>query len=100
MTRPSTPQRIVDDRDFPIRIKVSPVDRGFGPLASDTIYWLQDNLSRGDWANHSPGHHTLAAITCFYFRRLDDAARFLEQFPKLKLADASPGQERERRAQD
>jgi hypothetical protein len=90
MVRRSTPQRTVDDRAFPIRIKVAPVDRGFGPLASDTVMWLQDNLPRSDWANHSVGHHMLSAATCFYFRHMEDAQRFLEQFPKLRLADCSP----------
>ena len=87
MVRRSTPQRIVDDRAFPVRIKVRTQGTCLGALASETVYWLQDNLPRGDFATHSTGDRTNLDASSFYFRRVEDAQRFLDAFPALILAD-------------
>lgn len=89
MVRRSTPQRVVDDRAFPVRVKIVVPGLGLGKLAVDTAYWLQENLPRGDFAFHSAAEIGPTAKTAFYFRRVEDAQRFLDQFPMLELADGT-----------
>lgn len=89
MVRRSIPARILDERAFPIRIRL--VDRILGDEAlrlGKAVEWLRENLENGHYASHSMdgyGSHTRA----FYFCRIQDAARFLEAFPECKLADAT-----------
>ncbi|GLK42743.1 hypothetical protein GCM10017612_06600 [Novosphingobium resinovorum] len=90
MVRRSTPQQKIDDAAFPIRVKVFAPNRGyggFGNLLNDMIYWLQDNLPGGDFAQYYGRSLGVRATTGFYLRSLEDAHRFLDAFPPLELAD-------------
>ncbi|MFD2134567.1 hypothetical protein ACFSLT_03805 [Novosphingobium resinovorum] len=84
MVRRSTPQQKIDDAAFPIRVKVFAPNRGyggFGNLLNDMIYWLQDNLPGGDFAQYYGRSLGVRATTGFYLRSLEDAHRFLDAFP-------------------
>lgn len=90
MVRRSTPQHKIDDAAFPIRVKVYAPDRGyggFGNLLNDMVFWLQDNLPKGDFAQYHGRSRGVRESTGFYFRTLEDARRFLDAFPALELAD-------------
>ncbi|PNU02534.1 hypothetical protein A8V01_09145 [Novosphingobium guangzhouense] len=90
MVRRSTPQQRIDDAAFPIRVKVFAPNKGyggFGNLLNDMIYWLQDNLPRGDFGQYHGRSPGIRESTGFYFRTLEDAQRFLAAFPSLELAD-------------
>ena len=99
MVKRSTPQREIDDRNFPVRVFVQIPEGGFGltfgagPRTINT--WLDREIGRGDYAQHagrgrvSQGRESVA----FYFRSPNDASRFLAAYPELDLADgtAMPG---------
>ena len=93
MVRHSTPQWKIDDQAFPVRVKIAVPPGGLGNVLNDMIYWLQDNLGRGNFAQHAAGSVGLRDAAGFYFRSLDDAQRFMDTFPAAELADgtASPG---------
>jgi hypothetical protein len=79
MTRRSTPQRIIDDRAFPIRIQFLLPWNGFGQRINVYLAWL-NRLGPDGYAWHS---------AVVYFRDIQTAARFLANFPELKLADGA-----------
>lgn len=89
MVRRSPPQRQLDERAFPVRVKVA--EDVCGPdafLLADAQIWLKENIGAGDYATHSqPGYagHTRA----FYFRTVEAAQRFLDQFPRFNLFDTT-----------
>jgi len=87
----STPQRTIDDRAFPIRLKIVVPRGGLGNVLNEMIVWLQDNLPRGDFAQRSGGWVGTVDSAAFYFRSLDDAQRFRARFPALQLADGTVG---------
>lgn len=90
MTRRSTPQKKIDDLAFPIRVKIVVPGSGFGIRLIDAHAWLRDNLPKLGFAQHAAtGFHPHA--TAFYFRRIEDATRFLEAFPDFDLADTVAG---------
>ena len=87
MVRRSTPQKQVDDRAFPIRIKIAAHKGGMGQLYDVVHLWLRDTIGTGNYDANA-----------YYFRSIEDTARFLAAFPQLRLADgtrspdhASPG---------
>jgi hypothetical protein len=82
--RRSTPQRDIDDRAFPVRIRIEISPKGFGLRLTDAVIWLGNNLPKFAWAHHSPPRCPGVA---FYFRAPADASRFLEAFPDFVLAD-------------
>lgn len=88
MSRRNPPQRTIDDRAFPVRVKVSLSAQADRFRLNQMIYWLQDNMPRGDFAHHNAGDDV-----AYYFRTLEDAQTFLGAFPEAKLADGtvSPG---------
>ena len=88
----STPQRDIDDDAFPIRVKVRVPSTGLGTMLTDMLLWLSTEVGPGDYAQH-PVRSYGGGATAIYFRRIGDAARFIDAFPQLKLADGtmSPG---------
>lgn len=97
MVRRSTPQKQVDDRAFPIRIKIAAHKGGMGQLYDVVHLWLRDTIGTGNYAVHGFRGYPDDA-NAYYFRSIEDAARFLAAFPQLRLADgtrspdhASPG---------
>lgn len=98
MTRRSIPQRDIDERAFPVRLLILVPEQGFGRLIGsgpDTIdTWLDREVGRGAWAHHAAGHFGgRREKTAFYFRHPAGAARFLQAFPQLDLADGTLGRE-------
>ena len=92
MSRRSTPQRDIDDRAVPIRVKVRVPPTGLGAVLTDLELWLAAEVFPGEYAHHHS--QTLGGdAMAFYFRRIKDAGRFLEAFPQLEMADGttSPG---------
>lgn len=96
MARRSTPQRDIDERAFPVQIRILVPERGFGQLLGvgpDTIdAWLDREVGRGNWALHPAGQMTDGRErTAVYLLHPAPAARFLEAFPMLELADGTTG---------
>jgi hypothetical protein len=89
MVRRSTPQKVIDERSFPVRLKIWVPENGFGQDLSKMILWLQDNLPRGDFADHQGGLTGLRETLAFYFRNVTDAQRFLDAFPQAEIADGT-----------
>ena len=91
MVRRSESQFKIDDRAYPIRVKFVVPAGGMSALSIDTHGWLRDNLSSLDWA-WGTGQGIGYQVTVYYFRKLEDARRFVDAFPQLELADgvASP----------
>jgi hypothetical protein len=88
MVRRSTPQRIIDDGAFPIRIKFLLPWNGFGQRWDVYRAWL-NRLGPDGYAWHSAS---------LYVRDLTIAAQFLANFPELTLADTAETRERPGRA--
>lgn len=55
-------------------------------LDIDTQVWLRANMDPLAWA-WGPTHGVGVQATAYYFRRLEDAQRFVDAFPQLELAD-------------
>src|SRR4028118_307639 len=88
MSRRSPPQRDIDDRAFPIRVKVRVPPTGLGTLLADLELWLAAEVFPGEYAHHHS--QTLGGeAMAFYFRRIEDAFRFIDAFPHLELADST-----------
>jgi hypothetical protein len=92
MTRRSTPQSKKDDLAFPVRVKFAVPGCGISSihdtLGQRMLEWLQRELPPGDHAWHSALSLGTNA-TAIYFRRVQDALRFVEAFPEFELADAT-----------
>lgn len=88
MTRRSTPQREIDDKAFPIRVKVRIPPEGLGTTLTEALLWLSSEVGPGEWAQH-PSATLGGEATAFHFRLIGDAARFLAAFPMLELADGT-----------
>lgn len=86
----STPQRTIDERCFPIRVRfVVPASRTAYADAGKMIFWLQDHLPKGDFAQHPDSGSSFREAFAVYFRRLSDAQRFVDAFPGAELADGT-----------
>ena len=88
MSRRTTPQRTIDDAAFPIRIKLRVPPTSLGNILTDLLLWQSAEVGPGDFAQH-PGATLGGDAVAIYFRRIGDAARFLEAFPMLELADGT-----------
>ena len=86
MVRRSTPQKKLDERAFPVRVRIATPDNGFG-VELDAVYrWLSAEIGGGQYAVHSSSGIACDAVG-FHFRDLECATHFLRAFPGLKLAD-------------
>ena len=90
MGRRSTPQKQIDDRAFPVRVRIVVPETGHGSRMDAMLRWLDQELGRREFAWHSggsgwPGFDASAV----YFRHPRDAARFMEAFGELQLADGT-----------
>jgi hypothetical protein len=76
------------DRQYPIRVRLRLPELSLYKLGIDLDGWLEGNLGSKMW-NWGPagwsGHGHQA--TYYYFRRIEDAQRFVAAFPQLELAD-------------
>lgn len=88
MTRRSTPQRAADEKVFSVRVTVRTPNTDFARELGLLLAWLHDGIGSGGYGCHADrplGPDALA----FYFREVGDAARFLDAFPHLELADGT-----------
>lgn len=77
---PSNKARI-DERRFPVRVRVAVPEGGFGKRMDDMVCHLDDVTGRGRWARHPAGRDAiLVDATFFYFADVAAAAVFLEAF--------------------
>jgi hypothetical protein len=88
MVRRSTPQKKVDDRAFPIRVKFRVPELGFGGLYDRFHAWLRDEIGTGFYAFHGADAVGRDAMA-LYFVDLADAVRFVEAFPEIEIADGT-----------
>lgn len=79
MARRSTPQRIEDDRAFPIRISIVTPWNGFGQRLDVYLAWLK-RLGPDGYAWHAGR---------IYFRDFQAAGQFFANFPEIMLADST-----------
>lgn len=85
MTRRSPRQSTIDDRAFPVRLRLRAPDYGFGEMFDA---WLDAAFGRGNWAAHSGGRGPSGADTlALHVRHPEDGTRFLAAHPHLVLAD-------------
>ncbi|MFD1882100.1 hypothetical protein [Paracoccus pacificus] len=81
------PQKKIDDRAFPIRMKLKVPANGFGPVSDEMYLWLDNFIGFTNYARHgglgAQGNRTAV----LYFRHPRDAVAFLDAFPGLELAD-------------
>lgn len=92
MVRRSTPQKKIDDRAFPVRIRAYVPALGRSPSYVEVHAWLKDNLGTGNYASHGERGY-LRDINLYYFRTAEVASRFLAAFPALELADETQSPE-------
>ena len=85
IVRRSTPKKTIDDRTFPIRIRVIVPEGGFGKLVEVMDEWLRETAHAwhgGGWGQVSGRTRQ----TCFvYFESIDDAYGFLKRFSEIEL---------------
>jgi hypothetical protein len=77
------------DRQYPIRLKFVVPSSGMQAMENDRTLadWLQAHLGPAMW-NWGPADSNACRQTvAYYFRRMEDARRFLAAFPQLQLAD-------------
>jgi hypothetical protein len=86
MTRRSSPQARLDERAFPVRVRIAVPEEGFGKRLNQMYDWLSREAGRGNHASHGAGHGIMDAMAV-YFRDVETAAAFIRAFPDLELAD-------------
>ncbi|HYN27991.1 MAG TPA: SOS response-associated peptidase, partial [Burkholderiales bacterium] len=85
-TQRTPPQSKTDDVAFPVRVRVLVPAGGYGNLLNEMHAWLDRRIGRGEYAHHG-GLTQLSDASAYYFRTVEDLARFAEAFPMLVLAD-------------
>src|SRR5882724_12044206 len=81
MVRRSTPARITDDRKFPVRVRIrTPMPLGFGLQAAVMHQWLNERVGLGNYAVHGFNDHGSPEASLWYFRDVETAHEFVEQF--------------------
>lgn len=90
MSRRSTPQTQIDDRAFPVRVKLVVPPGGLGNRLSDVHAWLGTEIGSGDYAVHAGTGIAMEAVAV-YFRDVAGASHFAAAFPDLELADGTTG---------
>ena len=88
MTLRNARRRNLDDKTFPLRLKVRVPPEGLGQVLRDALLWLDVEVGRTAYAHH-PAETLGGYAAAFYFRRPEDLAAFLAAFPHLQLADAT-----------
>lgn len=86
MTRRSSPQKIEDDRRFPIVVCFRVPEGGTMAAGIDPDRWLHKHIGIGQYAVHAagrPGRDVFAV----YFRRVGALLAFVDAHSALELAD-------------
>ena len=87
MTRAKTMKARIDERRYPVRIRIAAPPGGFGPRHADMIRYLDQNCGRDGWAEH-PAYRTAFPINAvfIYFSDAAGVAPFLDAF-KLETVE-------------
>lgn len=88
MTRRTSPPKRQDEANFPVKVKITVPEGGFGNQLNDIHTWLAENLPRSDYAYHADGRNGAGQVTAYYFRETGVASRFIDAL-SLKLADGT-----------
>jgi len=91
MSRRSTPQKTIDERAFPVRVKVLVPELGLGNRSEEIYFWLERHIPRDNFAHHAGGRNGKGDVTHYYFRdtaTADQFAQFLDDMG-LELADGT-----------
>lgn len=88
MVRRSPPQKKLDERAFPIRVKFTTPQLGFGNRLLDLHVWLDAEVGRGHYATHPAPAFGNGAMGV-YLRDIDLARALVLAFPDLELADGT-----------
>lgn len=88
MARRSTAQKTIDERAFPVRIKIAVPQGGLGNRSDDLTQWLNHHVGRGQYATHGASERGIDAIG-IYLRDIERAHALVKAFPDLALADGT-----------
>ncbi|BBC72938.1 conserved hypothetical protein [Altererythrobacter sp. B11] len=87
MPRRSIQQSKYDELAFPIRIRFRVPPGGIGEVSYRLHDWMIHQIGSGACAQHSSSC-LIGSAFALHFRRIEDAARCIAEFPELELADA------------
>lgn len=91
MVRRSTPASVIDDRRFPVRLRVAVPPNGFGQRLNEMHAWLRENVGRGNFATHGFHRPGVQQACLWYFLNVGTAHEFVERF-ELKMVAIEQGQ--------
>lgn len=89
MVRRSTPQREIDERAFPLRLRIRVPENGFGVLMTPIRDWLIQRVGRENHAIHGSGVQGMRDCIAVFLRNPEPAVALLAAFPSLELADGT-----------
>jgi len=87
MAKRGEPKYKVDDRAYPVRVKVAVPATGMQGLGARIEAWLDEALGVAGWSSGPAQSNACVQSVAYYFRQLADAQRCLAAFPELELAD-------------
>jgi hypothetical protein len=87
MSRRSQSRFKIDDKAYPVRVKVIVPDGGMQLISGRVSAWLTAELDKLAWSWGPAPATGCGQVTAYHFRRLEDAQRFTTAFPELVLAD-------------
>lgn len=86
MVKRTRAQSKTDDLAFPIRVKFIVPECGLGQAYDRIHLWLREEIGALNYADHAAS--TLAGNGfALHFRQIEDAARCIDAFPDIALAD-------------
>ena len=80
MVRRSIPASVIDDRRFPIRLRVAVPRGGFGQRLDAMHAWLDENVGRANFATHGYNRPAVREACLWYFVDVDAAHDFVKRF--------------------
>ena len=79
MSRRSTDQKKLDERRFPVRVRVAIPGEGFGTQLDEMHRWLRREVGLYRYATHGSSTPEQDAVA-YYFHDTDAADRFVQEF--------------------
>ena len=80
MVRRSTPASVLDDRHFPVRVRIAVPPNGFGTQLDAMHGWLNLHAGRGHYAIHGAHRLLTTDAVFFYFDDTAIAHAFVQRF--------------------
>ncbi len=78
--RRSIPKRAADDREFPVRIRISVPGHGLGQTLTEMHVWLADRVGKENYPFHGGGVRGREDRMLIYLRDVRVAAELVERF--------------------